>query len=96
MTTAADFKSFDGSKPASKKLRTRRFKVNRKFDGAKGMTIEIIVGGQEPLIRVRLKHRRAAIEVPLGDVAEWILVRDARARVAEKARTKKSKAKARR
>lgn len=91
MTTATDH---SGDEPAPKKLRTRRFKVNRKFDGAKGMTIEIIVGGQEPLIRVRLKHRRAAIEVPLGDVAEWILIRDARARVAEKARAKKkSKAK---
>ncbi len=78
-----------GQQKPPAKLRTRRFKVDRKWDGAKGMTVEIIIGGREPLIRVRLKHRRAAIEVPLGDVAEWILVRDARNRAAEKARMKK-------
>lgn len=67
----------------------RRFKVARRFDGAAGITVEIILSGAEPLIRVRLKHRRSAVEVPLGDVAEWILVRDAKVKAAEKAKRRK-------
>ena len=78
----------DGAAPS--KLRVRRFKVERKFDGASGIRIEIILGGREPLLRVGLRCRRSAVEVPLGDVAEWVLVRDAKARAAAKAAAKKA------
>lgn len=76
---------------AAPRRTTRRFKVERRFDGAAGMVIEIILTGPEPLFRVRLKHRRATIEIPLGDVAEMILIRDARIRAADAAKERKAK-----
>jgi hypothetical protein len=69
--------------------RIRRFNVPSRWDGADGLKVEIVIGGREPLFRVRPARRRTAVEVPLGDVAEIVLERDAKARAAEKARERK-------
>lgn len=76
---------------AERKPRVRRFKVARRFEGAPYIKIEIIVGGVEPLIRVRPARRRNAVEIPLGDVAEIVLWRAAKAAAAEAAKKKQAK-----
>lgn len=75
----------------SGKQRVRRFKVPRRFDGAPFIKIEIVVGGVEPLIRVRPARRRQVVEIPLGDVAEIVLQRNARAVAAKAAQEKKAR-----
>lgn len=77
----------------AKRQRRRRFKVERRYDGASGIRVEVVVGGEEPLVRVRLKGRRRVVEYLLGDVAVWLLERDSKARAAARAAEKAAKRK---
>lgn len=77
----------------AKRQRRRRFKVERRYDGASGIRVEVVVGGDEPLVRVRLKGRRRVVEYLLGDVAVWLLERDSKARAAARAAEKAAKRK---
>lgn len=73
-------------------MSTARFKIRRPFDGAPGVTVEIVRfpaphgggEGREPLFRVRPFRRRESFELPLGDVAEIVAWRAAKAKATEK------------
>lgn len=79
--------------------RISRFRIERPFDGAPFATVEIVrfqttygVAPREPLFRVRPARRKTSFEIPLGDVAEIVAWRAAKAMADEKKKTRKRRA----
>ena len=75
------------------KHRKRRFRINRRFDRSAGIAVSIeVTGNGEPLFCCwPLRRKKARVEVPLGDVAEMLLWREAKRKADERTKARAAK-----